>query len=427
MKAPLLIGLDFGTTTSRFILYEAEIVFNVNLRKSEFSNLKKCYESEIVFTPYVEGMLNIAALEKIVQDWIVQSKVNLSQIVGGGTLLTGLASRASNAEEFVSYLKKTFKEMVVISAQDPTLESWVSGVAATSELIQKNPDKFFMNFDIGGGTTNIAIIKKNKVINTECLFIGARHFEFFPKTYTLKKSKKELSLFDINKTLKGYIKKLEEVFLEKQKEFSEELILTFSGGVGEWVYHPIENGIPALYGDLGGEFAKKIRESKILSKNLYDFIPAVNGGATVLGLATYSTELSGNSIYISEALKLPINVPVIGTIHDDMDPKEIAHLLSLLCQNTTGCCIQIFLKEDPLKLLRIVCGLVPKNFSQAIFLLNKNFAKIFGFLMTEGGSKDYSLCVLDEIPYRNSEFVSVGKNIQGSYPVTLYGGKHELS
>jgi ethanolamine utilization protein EutA (predicted chaperonin) len=68
MKKPLLIGLDFGTTTSRFILFQAEVAFNDVLKKSEFSNLKRKYESEIIFTPYFEGKLNIAELKKIVSE-----------------------------------------------------------------------------------------------------------------------------------------------------------------------------------------------------------------------------------------------------------------------------------------------------------------------------------------------------------------------
>jgi ethanolamine utilization protein EutA len=425
MKKPLLIGLDFGTTTSRFILFQAEVAFNAVLKKSEFSNLKRKYESEIIFTPYFEGKLNIAELKKIVSEWIADSRVELSDIVGGGTLLTGLASRSANVDEFVAFLKSTFHEMAIISAQDPILESWVSGMGATAELMQKYPEQLFMNFDIGGGTTNVSILKNSKVLFTDCLFIGAR--QFLPGTYRLSKSKKELSLFEVSEILKSSIKRLEKVYLEKQNDFSEELAITFSGGVGEWVYSPKENSIPTFYGDLGGEFAKKIIDSKILSKNIDKFIPAVTGGATVLGLATYSTELSGNSIYVSESLKLPLHFPVIGTIEEEMSPENISQVLSTLKEKASGSCIQILLKEDPLKLLKTVSDLIPEKMPPVTFLLNKNFAKIFGFLMTRGGIKKYSLCVLDEIPYRKSEFVSVGKNIQGSYPVTLYGGKHELA
>ena len=54
-------------------------------------------------------------------------------------------------------------------------------------LSKSHPTTPILNLDIGGGTTNLALGLDGQVLATGCLFVGARHFEFAPGGYTLKR------------------------------------------------------------------------------------------------------------------------------------------------------------------------------------------------------------------------------------------------
>ena len=47
-------------------------------------------------------------------------------------------------------------------------------------LSRSHPQMPFVNLDIGGGTTNLAVGIDGRVVGTGCLMVGARHFQFNP-------------------------------------------------------------------------------------------------------------------------------------------------------------------------------------------------------------------------------------------------------
>ena len=96
-----LIGLDFGTTTSSAVAASASVRRNAVNARMELSDVRECFRSEMVFTPYRDGRLDLPRLDQYLHDWLKQADLPRDQLLGGGALLTGLTAQAGNAPELV--------------------------------------------------------------------------------------------------------------------------------------------------------------------------------------------------------------------------------------------------------------------------------------------------------------------------------------
>jgi len=92
----------------------------------------------------------------------------------------------------------------VATADDPCLESWLAFMGSCASLSREHPDRFILNLDIGGGTTNLALGKNQQVLRTGSLYLGARHVQVVPGSYRIVKlSTYARELFDLLGVAKG--------------------------------------------------------------------------------------------------------------------------------------------------------------------------------------------------------------------------------
>jgi ethanolamine utilization protein EutA len=90
-----LVGLDFGTTTSRAVIAEATVSRNAVTGRMELSQIQERITPDVVFTPFQDGLLDEAQLRLYLDTWLAD--VDPRQVFGGGAMLTGLAAQATNA------------------------------------------------------------------------------------------------------------------------------------------------------------------------------------------------------------------------------------------------------------------------------------------------------------------------------------------
>jgi ethanolamine utilization protein EutA len=105
-------------------------------------------------------------------------------------------------------------------------------------------------------------------------------------------------------------------------------MITFSGGVSEYIYH-YQTG---EFGDLGPWLASAIRE-RVGSARIVPSGARIR--ATVIGASQYTTQVSGSTIYVSPLEILPLrNVPVIAPQllleRETIDASEIRHAVRSL-------------------------------------------------------------------------------------------------
>ncbi len=468
MNSVRLVGLDFGTTTSSCVVASATLTHNAVSGRQELTGIQEDYRSELAFTPFDEHGLDGCRLQQYVDAWLAAAKVPPEEIFGGGALLTGLAAREQNSAVLVELIRSRLGDALVATADDPRLEAWLAFQASAAPLSKSRPERWIVNLDIGGGTTNIALGKNGEVLGTGSLFVGARHVQFVPSTYRIVKlSDFARSLFDhlgiargpgdcldeteIGAILDFYMELLEgavagdaRIFerpiagLHQQVAFElpcsvRDPIVTLSGGVGELVYgYRNGEGLPSttFFGDLGIDMARRLLHSPRWAAHFKAFQPACAGRATVYGLLLYTTQISGSTLFLPDPAILPLkNLPIVGRVTATSTEGQIRDILQLVQRSSLGACVQVVAAERGATAVaalgdRIAAALATTGFPSdrpLVLLVEDNIGKALGQYVTRWGTIPLTLVVLDEIEIRDARFVHIGAMRDQVVPVSFYG------
>ncbi len=462
MQTVTLIGLDFGTTTSSAVAANALLIRNAVTGRTELSALRECYRSKIALTPMRGDRLDTTAIAGLLADWM--AACGDAPIFGGGALLTGLTAQTANAEDLVAMIRDRIGDAVVARADDPQMESWLAFMGSTARLSRMHPDARFLNLDIGGGTTNIALGQNGEVLATGCLFIGARHVQCTPGTYRIAKlSPYAQKLFEhlgihkdcgevltpgeVDCILDCYLTWLiaavrGDMLADPIAKLHEQVpmvhegsptIVTLSGGVGELVYAAAaDRGFPGTtaFGDLGIDFARHLLKRSPWSSDFRNFIPDGGGRATSFGLLRHSTLISGNTLHLSDAGLLPLrDIPILGTIAAALPEPHWSALLALLNASPHGGCVQIVMADSGAAAVRALGTALAESLTRIgyptgrplIVMVPGNVGQTLGAYIAQWGAKPRALLVLDEIPTSDARFVHIGRPQGNVVPVSFYG------
>jgi ethanolamine utilization protein EutA len=464
-----LIGLDFGTTTSSAVFARAKLLHNRVSGRVELSDMRESFRSPMHFTPLIGDQLDEAAAAALLDDWLVQSGVERDRLFGGGALLTGLTAQKENAAALVTLIRERIGAAIIARADDPRMESWLAFMGNSAKLSRRLPDTPIINLDIGGGTTNLALGLNGAVLTTGCLFVGARHFQVEPGSYRIVKLSNyakailqhlgiakfladELSPDDVRRILDLYegwlvdataghssalaspLARLhQQIPFDIRNRTGKQAVITLSGGVGELVYAAL-NGrqIPGktAYGDLGIDLALRLANLASWKRDFRQFAPEGGGRATSFGLLRYSTQVSGSTLYLSDAGILPLrDVPIFGAIDQSLPEPQWQTTLQLLRHSANGACFRILLHDIRAEAVRTLgrrigaelrAAGVPRS-QPIVILIVGNVGKTLGHYITEWGSRPQALVVVDEIAAPDAQFVHIGRLHDRVVPVSFYG------
>ena len=476
LERVILLGLDFGSTTSSALIASAKVARSSATGHMQLDDVQVLYKSEPVFTPFTKKSIgqsiDTEKVAKLIAHWLIESGVSIKDIFSGGSMITGLAAQTDNAAALSKLIIEMVGESVIATADDPCLESWLAFMGSCSALSRYHADVPILNFDIGGGTTNIALgnaalCMNGDVLQTGCYFIGARHFQFESGSYQLsaispygeallndlsihKKIGETLDAAEVAKIMAFYVSALEAIVLADDAFFNSPIAkkhtqvainfskniqpkITFSGGVGELLYK-ISAGetLPTttFYGDFGIDLALAISKSALLSADLKTCIPEHKGRATVVGLTLHSTEISGSTVYLANANCLPLrDLPIIAKLAADSSIEQWQNTFALASKRPAGVCIQITACNNSLEQVRTLASQIKHALqtnihapSQPIvLLLEANIGKALGNYISDWGQLDYNLMVIDEVALRDAHFVHIGSVHQGMIAVSFFG------
>ena len=467
MSTVRLVGLDFGTTTSGCVIASANVTHNAVSGHRELTAIREDFRSDLIFTPFLEQGLDSAKLKRQVDDWLAAGKIQSGEIFGGGALLTGLAAREANAAVLVEIVRSRLGDALVATADDPCLEAWLAFQASAAGLSKSHPDRWVINFDVGGGTTNIAVGKAGDVLRTGSLFVGARHVQFVPGTYRiLRLSDFARGLFthlgiargpgdvldaaEVEAILDFYLTLLDGTVTGNQKAFAQSIarqhqqisleplpevrdpIVTVSGGVGELVYgHFAGKSLPSItfFGDLGIDLAKRLLDSPRWSAYFAEYQPACAGRATVYGLLLHTTQISGSTLFLPDPAMLPLrSLPILGRVEVNSTDGQIRDILQLVARSPLGGCVQVIAGGRAAEVAglgeRIAIALAAIGFPRErplVLLVEENVGKALGQYVSRWGSTPLRLMVLDEIAIREARYVQIGGLHDQIVPVSFYG------
>lgn len=350
---PLLsVGIDIGTTTTQLVFSHLTVqnespAFTV----PHFAITKKdvLYRSKIYFTPLLsDTVIDTEGVRKIVDAEYASAGFARQDVQTGAVIITGETARKENADEVLHALSGYAGDFVVATA-GPALESVLAGKGSGAQKYSEAHQCAVLNFDIGGGTTNLALFDCGRLIDTGCMNIGGRLMKFSPDGALTYLSPVLRPYFDFpigqhlgEKELKPVISLLVSVLewivsgkaggfspadfiTDKAITVSGNPVLTFSGGVADLIQSRPDD--PFAYGDLGVLLGQALSESFLCRERFVQAAETIR--ATVIGAGTHTTELSGSTIFYRNITFPMKNLPVteISEAEETLDADALGALI----------------------------------------------------------------------------------------------------
>ena len=333
----LSVGLDVGTTSTQMVASELIIENRASafaVPEMEIAQRKLLYQGKVHFTPLLgEDRVDGAAIRELITEEYRRAGIRRENVDTGAIIITGETSRKENARTVLSALSDFAGEFVVAAA-GPELESVLAAKGAGAVEYARETGKTVLHMDIGGGTSNLALIKEGKILQTGCLNVGGRLLRMDGEGTLTYRSPVLTGIFSGTVGEKTDSSQLEDLGailvqalemaagLREPTELLEDLwtveagsvwqipkekaVLSFSGGVADC----IETGRPWLeFGDLGPILGQCIRRSR-LCRGEYR-LGAETIRATVIGAGCHSTQLSGSTVFYQN-MTFPLkNIPAV--------------------------------------------------------------------------------------------------------------------
>ena len=424
----LSVGLDVGTTTTQMIVSRLTVenkASGFSVPEMEIANREILYKGKVHFTPLSgEKLVDKEGIRALVEQEYKNAGITRQQVDTGAVIITGETSRKENAAAVLEALSEYAGEFVVATA-GPDLESVLAARGAGAVAYSEKTGKTVLHMDIGGGTSNLCLIKEGKILATGCLNIGGRLLKR-DKTRKITYRSPVLSFMgelsteeEIAHLAKQMAQALEMAAGLRQpgellSRFAteevttpwiipkEKVVLSFSGGVADCIEtdHP-----PLIFGDIGPALGKAIRES-LLCRGEY-ILGKETIRATVIGAGCYSTMLSGSTVFYRN-VQFPLkNLPVAefapGVSYEETAvlsiPGEekfsydrVRQLASQIVQQVKGN-IYVALQADAAKALgQSLCLLLPP---------------------------ERTICCIDRVKLTQDSFLDIGAPVGPALPVVV--------
>lgn len=346
--AILSVGIDIGTSTTSMVVSKLSVKNTAScftVPHVAITDKEIVYRGDIYQTPQAEGnRIDADAVSEILKNEYKNAGITPEMVQTGAVIITGESSRKENARLVTEKMSSLAGEFVVASA-GPDLESIIAGKGAGAQQYSRDQACTVANFDVGGGTSNIAVFRNGELAARGCYDIGGRLIRvqdgrityISPRlAHILKETGAVLSVggkasvTEIRKITDrmaeilgesvGILsetegcrnsKSVESSELKKQEKIDH---ITFSGGVADYIYHPSEDWF--RHGDIGPLLADSIRRSAwVLQSGLQEAQETIR--ATVIGAGSYTTSVSGSTVSFSNEDIFPMkNIPAYTVLEE---------------------------------------------------------------------------------------------------------------
>lgn len=464
MKETLIsVGIDVGTTTTQVIFSNITIEnMSSGARVPEFKIVGKeiFYKGKIHFTPLRSNTeIDETALKEIIEREYKNAGINPDDIDSGAVIITGETARKENAQNISKVLSGYAGEFVVATA-GPDLEGIIAGKGSGAAKLSYENNDIVANFDIGGGTTNIAVFSQGEPIDTTCLDIGGRLLRFDKSGLVEYISPK---LADICKEVNINIekgKKYPDEVIRKICRYMAEILLevsgvrprsrlleltlspkstalrldykidrvSFTGGVADYIYNNQAEADLYKFGDIGILLGYEIKAilNEFASKVI---MPEETIMATVVGAGTQTMDISGSTISYSQSAALPLkNIPIIEItekeerVNEEELEKTIMAKLQWYCLETQKQKVALFLKgernvsfEKVTSLSKVIAKVWEEFYphgEEVIVVIENDMAKVLGQSISRKlSNKQREVVCIDGIKVSSGDYIDIGKPI----------------
>ncbi len=328
------VGLDVGTTTTQLIVSELTVenrASSFSVPDMEISQRTLLYESPVHFTPLLDREhVDAPAIRQLVAREYAAAGITPAEVDTGAIIITGETARKENARAVLEALEQFAGEFVVATA-GPDLESVLAAKGAGADVLSEKVGKRVLHMDIGGGTSNLALLEDGNILRTGCLNVGGRLLKFDETGRITYVSPVLQGIFSgrvgelpTRAELERLAQTLAQVLemaagLRPPTELMTHFVtaestadgltgaelFSFSGGVADCI---CKEQPPLAYGDLGPLLGAAIRASRLCAGDYRLGQQTIR--ATVIGAGCHAAQLSGSTVYYRD-IAFPVkNLPV---------------------------------------------------------------------------------------------------------------------
>lgn len=446
------VGLDVGTTSTQMILSELTIENKASafsVPEMQIASRKILYKSPIHFTPLLSGeLVDGEGIRRIVSEEYEKAGIARCEVDTGAIIITGETSRKENAAAVLRNISDFAGDFVVATA-GPDLESVLAAKGAGAVDYSADTGKTVLHMDIGGGTSNLALMEDGRITATGCLNVGGRLLKFdrsgaisyvspvldgifhekigqIPSREALDTLagtlvsalemaaglREKTDLLEKLTTKESVIARSEATWrspgitfqIPQHLKDSTELVISFSGGVADC----IETDHPDLaFGDMGPILGRAIRRSR-LCKGDYR-LGSETIRATVIGAGCHSAQLSGSTVFYRNIAFPMKNLPVVTDISAlaGLDSPGVLALPGIPAAHYD----QITALADQ------ITNSWPSG--PILVALEADMAKALGHALALRLPGDRSILCIDRVQLTDGSYLDVGAPIATALPVVV--------
>ena len=436
----LSVGLDVGTTTTQLIVSKLTIENRASgfaVPEMDITQRSVLYKSPVYFTPLVEeSLVDGWKIREIVEREYQKAGITRDTVDTGAIIITGETSRKENARTVLEALSDLAGDFVVATA-GPDLESVLAAKGAGAVSYSAQTGKTVLHMDIGGGTSNLALIREGKIVRTGCLNVGGRLVKFHPDGTIFYVSPvlqglsglrvgerpaegKLLALAELlTRTLemaagcRGETELLRRLSTVEAgtpwKPPKEDLVLSFSGGVADC----IREQCPAeQFGDLGPLLGQCIRGSS-LCRGAY-ILGNEPIRATVIGAGCHSAQLSGSTVFYQN-VRFPIKNAAVVPV------SEVSQVGELLARQEGPAIVAMVGMASPTyrEIAALADALVQQTPGELLLCLEQDMAKALGQALALRLPKDARILCIDRVKAEAGSYLDIGAPVEHALPVVV--------
>ncbi len=442
------VGLDIGTTTTQLIVSELEVenlAGSFSVPQMQIIGRKILYKSPVHFTPLLdESHVDATELKKIVEAEYRRAGVERHQVDTGAVIITGETSRKENAQAALKALAEFAGDFVVTTA-GPDLESILAAKGAGADAYSEKTGQTLLHMDIGGGTSNLALIRDGEILSTGCLNVGGRLIkldrqgrityvspvlqEICPLQVGDTPTREQLEAvadtlvqaLEMAAGLRAPTELLSRLTTEgtSMEIPTEPVCLSFSGGVADCI-DTVRDFL--AFGDMGPVLGQKIRASRLCADRYRLGSETIR--ATVIGAGCHSTQLSGSTVFYRNVVFPVKNLPVEMLTENQWNLPADAFAAHIRERE----------KRHDGKVLWYLTGILPESYGElralgeklargmgnmALLALEKDMAKALGQAVALSLPKNAPCLCVDGLHLNGDSFLDIGVPVGPAIPVVI--------
>lgn len=442
-KRLVSVGLDVGTTSTQMVVSELTVANQASafaVPRLQIAERRVLYKSPVHFTPLADDRhIDAEKLRTLIVREYAAAGLDRSGVDTGAAIITGETSRKENARAVLQALAEFAGDFVVATA-GPDLESVLAAKGAGALEYSRETGKTVLHMDIGGGTSNLALIQRGQIVKTACLNVGGRLLKMddagkvtyispvlrglCPLQVGDVASREQVRHLTAQLTqalemaagLKPADVLLSKLWTQETGAAAQPLchgdaVISFSGGVADCIETPHKW---LEFGDIGPQLGQSIRKSALCAGDYRLGTETIR--ATVIGAGSHATVLSGSTIY-HKNIRFPLkNLPVIPIAYAACTVETVRHALQR--QDVAG--ILYIEQVKPLD-YSAICALADVLVSAGCTCVatGQDMAKALGQAMALRLRSDAPCLCLDGLQLAQGDYLDVGAPIGPAVPAVI--------